>query len=138
MNFAEKLKKAREDAGITQIKLAEASGVALRTLQNWELDIRRPSKIETVQKVAIVLGVDAADLLTDSESFVIKAGEEYGSRGKRGAEKLLSEISGLFAGGEMAEADKDEFMLAIQEAYVIAKQKNKKYTPKKYRKDTDK
>ena len=26
-----------------------------------------------------------------------------------------------FAGGEMAEADKDEFMLAIQEAHVLPK-----------------
>jgi transcriptional regulator with XRE-family HTH domain len=138
MNFAEKLKKARENAGITQMKLAEQSGVALRTIQNWENDLRRPSKIETVQKVATVLGVDATDLLSDSETFVLKAGEEYGSRGKKGAEKLLNEISGLFAGGEMAEADKDEFMLAIQEAYVLAKQKNKRFTPKKYLKDEDK
>ncbi len=138
MNFAEKLKKARENAGITQMKLAEQSGVALRTIQNWENDLRRPSKIETVQKVATVLGVDATDLLSDSETFVLKAGEEYGSRGKKGAEKLLNEISGLFAGGEMAEADKDEFMLAIQEAYVLAKQKNKRFTPQKYLKDDDK
>lgn len=138
MNFAEKLKKAREYAGITQMKLAEQSGVALRTIQNWENDLRRPSKIETVQKVATVLGVDATDLLSDSETFVLKAGEEYGGRGKKGAEKLLNEISGLFAGGEMAEADKDEFMLAIQEAYVLAKQKNKRFTPKKYLKDEDK
>jgi len=30
----------------------------------------------------------------------------------------------------------DEMMLAIQEAYVIAKKNNKKYTPKKYRRST--
>ena len=30
----------------------------------------------------------------------------------------------------------DEMMLAIQEAYVIAKKNNKKYTPRKYRKST--
>lgn len=38
----------------------------------------------------------------------------------------------MFAGGEMAEEDMDELMLAIQEAYVDAKRRNKKYTPKKY------
>ena len=32
----------------------------------------------------------------------------------------------------MAEEDMDELMLAIQEAYVDAKRRNKKYTPKKY------
>ena len=52
--------------------------------------------------------------------------------GKKGAEKLLHEVTGLFAGGELAEEDKDELMLAIQEAYVDAKKRNKKYTPKKY------
>ena len=36
------------------------------------------------------------------------------------------------AGGEMAEEDMDELMLAIQEAYVDAKRRNKKYAPKKY------
>ena len=64
------------------------------------------------------------------------AQREYGYRGKKGAEKLVEELTGLFAGGEMAEEDMDEMMLAIQEAYVIAKKNNKKYTPKKYRRST--
>ena len=32
----------------------------------------------------------------------------------------------------MAEEDMDALMLAVQQAYVDAKKKNKKYTPKKY------
>ena len=43
--------------------------------------------------------------------------------------------TGLFAGGEMADEDMREMVDAIQEAYLIAKKNNKKYTPKKYRKD---
>ena len=44
----------------------------------------------------------------------------------------MSEVTGLFAGGEMAEEDMDVMMRAITEAYWIAKEKNKKYTPKRY------
>ena len=35
--------------------------------------------------------------------------------------------------GVLIETDMDELMLAIQEAYIDAKKRNKKYTPKKYR-----
>ena len=40
-----------------------------------------------------------------------------------------------FSGGGLADEDLDEMMRGIQEAYWIAKEKNKKYTPKKYRKN---
>lgn len=56
----------------------------------------------------------------------------YGSRGKQQAHALIAEVSGLFAGGDIAEEDMDEMMKAIQDAYWIAKENNRKYTPKKY------
>jgi hypothetical protein len=42
---------------------------------------------------------------------------------------------GIFAGGNIADEDLDVMMRALQDAYWIAKEKNKKFTPKKYRKD---
>ena len=45
----------------------------------------------------------------------------------------MEELTGLFSGGHMAEEDMDELMLAIQKAYVIAKENARKYVPKKYR-----
>lgn len=51
------------------------------------------------------------------------------------AQELVNELTGLFAGGEMAEEDMEEMVHAVQEAYWIAKKKNKKYTTKKYLKD---
>ena len=56
------------------------------------------------------------------------------ARGARQAKALVAEVTGLFAGGDLADEDLDEMMKGIQEAYWIAKEKNKKYTPKKYRK----
>ena len=46
-----------------------------------------------------------------------------------------NEVSGLFAGGNIADEDLDVMMKALQDAYWIAKEKNKKFTPKKYRRD---
>ena len=81
-----------------------------------------------------VLKVDVNYLLTDDEEFLLNAESKYGRNGARQAKELMAEVTGLFAGGELADEDLDEMMKGIQEAYWIAKEKNKKYTPKKYRK----
>ena len=136
MTFGEKLRAARERANLTQTMLAESSGISLRTIQNWENEVRKPSKLESVAKVAETLKVSATDLLDENEEFVIGIGEQYGSRGRKGAEKVLADVNALFAGGEMDEEDMDVFMQAVQNAYWDVKKKNKeKYTPKKYKKE---
>ena len=63
----------------------------------------------------------------------LEVGEKYGARSRRDAQKLVEELTGLFYNGEMMEEDMDELMLAIQKAYVIAKENARKYVPKKYR-----
>jgi len=63
--------------------------------------------------------------------LIAQASEKYGSRGAKQAQELMNEVTGLFAGGEMAEEDMDIMMKAIQDAYWIAKDKNKKFSPKK-------
>ena len=115
MKFCEKVKEARTKAGLKQDELAKAIGVSLRTISNYEAGTRYPKKRETYYKMAEVLKVDVNYLLTDDEEFLLNAESKYGS-------------------GELADEDLDEMMKGIQEAYRIAKEKNKKYTPKKYRK----
>ena len=77
---------------------------------------------------------DGPHFLTEDEEFITEASEQYGSRGMKQAEALLAEMSGLFAGGELTESDRDAIMIAMQKMYFECKKKNKKYTPKKYRK----
>ena len=120
---------------MTQDEFAKAIGVSLRTITNYETGERYPKKRETYYRMAEVLKVDVNYLLTDDEEFLLEAEAKYGSKGVRQAKALVAEVSGLFAGGELADEDLDEMMKGIQEAYWIAKEKNKKYTPKKYRKD---
>lgn len=134
MKFCEKVKEARTKAGLKQDEFAKAIGVSLRTVSNYEAGTRYPKKRETYYKMAEVLKVDVNYLLTDDEEFLLNAESKYGSKGARQAKELMAEVTGLFAGGELADEDLDEMMKGIQEAYWIAKEKNKKYTPKKYQK----
>ena len=52
----------------------------------------------------------------------------------RDIDELVSEVTGMFAGGRLSDEALDGAMKALNEAYWIAKEKNKKYSPKKYRK----
>ena len=132
MRFGEKLRKLRKDSHLTQAELAKRAGLGLKTITNYEKGTTYPQDRRVYGVLAEILGTSADYLHNENDYFVSMAGKEFGYRGRVGAEKLVGELTGLFAGGEMAEEDMDELMLAIQEAYVDAKRRNKKYTPKKY------
>jgi len=135
MKLCEKIRDARKNVGLKQEDFAKAIGVSLRTVTNYETGERHPKKRETYYKMAEVLKVDVNYLLTEDEEFILQAEAKYGTRGARQAKALSAEVSAIFAGGELADEDLDEMMRGIQEAYWIAKEKNRKYTPKKYRKE---
>lgn len=132
MAFDERLKKYREQKGLTQDQLAKRSGISCRMIQNYESGLYRP-RLGAAEKLASALEIPVSDLLGESGTLVVQATEKYGSRGAKQAEELMSEVTGLFAGGDLAEEDMDVMMKAITEAYWIAKEKNKKFTPKCYR-----
>lgn len=132
MKFNEILKKLREEKGLTQVQLSELTGISTRMIQKYESANARP-RLDAAEKIAKALNITADQLLGNANMLVAQAAEKYGSRGAKQAQQLTEEVTGLFAGGEMAQEDMDVMMKAIQDAYWIAKEKNKKYTPKKYR-----
>ena len=132
MKFNERLKKLREEKGLTQVQLSELTGISTRMIQKYESANARP-RLDAAEKIAKALNITADQLLGNANMLVAQAAEKYGSRGAKQAQQLTEEVTGLFAGGEMAQEDMDVMMKAIQDAYWIAKEKNKKYTPKKYR-----
>ena len=67
--------------------------------------------------------------------LVLAAQEEGGSKAARDIDELVTEVSGMFAGGHLSDEALDGAMQALNKAYWIAKEKNKKYTPKKHRKE---
>lgn len=135
MTFGEKVKNERNRLGLNQDELAKKIGVTRRVISSYENDSSRPRGTERYKKLAEALGVNINYLLSEDEAFFADVEDNYGHRGAKQAKELLAEVTGLFAGGEMADEDMREMVDAIQEAYLIAKKNNKKYTPKKYRKD---
>lgn len=134
MKFGEKLRELRKQKHLSQTELGAAVGVSLRTLRGWEVEGRYPKQRELYAKLAEVLECDVDYLLTEKEAFITESADRFGYRGERDAKALVEDLTGLFAGGQMAEEDMDALMLAVQEAYVEAKRRNReKYAPKKNR-----
>jgi len=125
MTFAEKIKNLRKQQGLSQKELADALNVSLRTVTGWETENRYPNRRDIYSKLSEVLGCDITYLMSDQEQFITQAAEEFGERGARQAQKLTDELVGLFAGGSIDEEDMAKFRDAIEEAYFIAKRKNK-------------
>ena len=134
MKFGEKLRELRKQKHLSQTELGAAVGVSLRKLRGWEVEGRYPKQRELYAKLAEVLECDVDYLLTEKEAFITDSADRFGYRGERDAKALVEDLTGLFAGGQMAEEDMDALMLAVQEAYVEAKRRNReKFAPKKNR-----
>ena len=132
MTFGEKVKTLRKTKDMSQTQLAQAVGVSLRTVGGWEKEGRYPKQHELYQKLADTLGCDVSYLMTEEESFITEATEQYGSRGARQAQQILEQAAAMFAGGELSDEDKTAFMDEIQMLYLDSKKRAKKFTPKKY------
>jgi len=133
MKFNERLKTLREDRGLTQVQLSEKTGITARMIQNYERGSHRP-RFEGAEKLANALGVPVAELLGQSGMLIADAAEKGGAKSAREMSRLVDEVVGMFAGGELPQEDKDAYMNAIAKAYFESNEENKKYTPKKYRK----
>ena len=71
--------------------------------------------------------------MSEEESFITEASEQYGSRGAKQAQMILEQTAAMFAGGDLSDEDQIEFLNEIQTLYLDSKKRAKKFTPKKYR-----
>jgi transcriptional regulator with XRE-family HTH domain len=131
MLFGERLRKMREDAGLTQAELGKQIGVSDRVVGYYEANVRFPKKPETLQKISEVFNVSIDSLVGKDGAFVQKSVEQFGYTGSKQAKEVLNNVQALFAGGELPEEDQDEFFRMVTEMYFEAKQNNKKYGHKK-------
>ena len=135
MTFKDRLRRKRIEANLTQAQLAAKISVSARTIQNYETGIRKPTKYETVEKIAEALNTSAEYLLGQKDVLVLAAQERGGAKAARDIDELVSEVTGMFAGGQLSEEALEGAMKALNDAYWLAKEKNKKFTPKKYLQD---
>ena len=122
MTFAEKLKQARKEKKMSQATLADAAGISQRTLQNYELGVRYPASIEITMRLASALEIPVHSLLSAGEESLVAAPLDV----RMQLQNLVSAVSGLFAGGQLGEEDRDAAMEAIIAAYWAAKKENRK------------
>ena len=127
MVFKDKLKEKRIEAGLTQAELAKRAGTTARTIQNYELGKSKPSNMEIAQRIADVLCTTTEYLLGSSGTYVVEAHEKGGAKAARDLDQLVTEVTGMFAGGHLSEDALEGAMKALNDAYWIAKEKNKKY-----------
>ena len=87
--------------------------------------------METIQRIADALMTTPAYLLGSSGAYIVEAGARGGQPAARDIDELVSEVTGLFAGGKLSDEALDGAMRALNEAYWIARDKNKKYAAKR-------
>lgn len=116
MLFGDILKDLRKQQGLSQKELAEEVGVTTRSIQNYESNNRHPKDVAILSRLARALNTTMTKLMSSQEF--------------KPTDILISEIQALFAGGELGEEDKEAVFQAITEAYIDAKEKNKKYRNK--------
>ncbi len=121
MKFAERLKSARKKAKMSQGTLAERAGISMRTLQNYEMGKRYPASLDIAVGLATALGMTAEELLSEGEKSIVAAPADA----KVQLRELVEAVSGLFAGGQIGDEDRDAAMEAIIAAYWAAKKEQR-------------
>ena len=129
--FAEKIKTARSELGMTQSELGEAAGVSLRTILDYEKGKKLPRQ-STLLRLAKALKVSSRFLSDDAcgdpladiekDGYISAARDLYGPKGARDLEQLLEANAAVFAGGELSQDQKDKFFQAVMTAYVTSKE----------------
>ena len=66
MEFSERLKKLRKDAGLTQIDVASKLGISQQAYASWEQGIKKPTQ-ENLVKIAQIFNVSIDYLVGNSE-----------------------------------------------------------------------
>ena len=118
MSFKDRLKKKRLKANLMQVQLAEKVSLTSRTIQNYELGTRRPTKFETVEKLAQALDTTPEYLLGQDAAAC-----EQGAKEEMDIDDLVSELTRMFIDGGLSDEELDGAMKALCEAYWNAKAK---------------
>ncbi len=133
-SFGEKLHALRTQKALTVSALAKQIGVSTRAVACWEAGSSYPTDVAIYDQLASVFGVDVNVLKSDEEVFMTEVMRLYGSRGVRQAQELDCKLSSE-SGPELSPEDERAFIQEIRRLFLDAKQRAKKCTPTKYRKD---
>ena len=123
MRFCDKVTAARKELKLSREQLSALTGISKRMLAYYELENRMPRKKGALDALAEALHTDAASLMNDEAPLVLVPVEHAPDEGVKQAKKIIEEVKTLYSGGTLSRQDMDAMMLAIQDAYWIARRK---------------
>lgn len=121
MEFKDRIRTLRKEAGLTQKETAARIGVTDRTYQNYEAGASLPPAA-VLSRLAATFGV-RVDMLTGASAPIPEPEN-------RELAALLAEMQALFSGGKLRDEDKKYVIDALTEGYYRSKEINKKYGKK--------
>lgn len=146
MTVGDKITKLRKSRNLTQEQLATKIGISRAALSHYEKD-RRAIDNDTLKLFADFFEVSTDYLLgrTENPKQLNSKFPELTAKDERDIAKRMEKIKkdlaadgGLsFYGEPLSEEAKESLLEAMEYAVKQAQRLNKKYIPKKYRKDND-
>ncbi|WP_258729687.1 helix-turn-helix domain-containing protein [Bacillus atrophaeus] len=141
MTVGQRIKAIRKEKKLTQVQLADKANLSRSYLADIERDRYNPS-LSTLESVAGALGIHVSAIV-DEENLVKEEPIQYKTKEEKDIAKRMEEIKkdlensdGLSFSGEPMSPEAIESLMEAMEHVVRQTQRiNKKYTPKKYRKE---
>lgn len=135
--LGEKIKQLREKEQYSQKDLGLKLGISPSTIGMYEQNRRSPDK-DMLLKIANTFNV-SVDYLLSSNTHISSLETNNKSKDvndilKNAKEQLLSKEGLLFNGEPATEEAIQSILDAMEMGMALAKEKNKKYTPNKYKK----
>ena len=123
-----------------QIDLMNDLNLSSSTLSNWCTGLKMP-RMDKIQMLADYFGVLKSDLIEDKttteETVQINplTGKKMTKRELSQYEKVMNEATLMFNNEDVSEEDKEKLMMALNDMFWKAKQKNKEKYAKSHKKN---
>lgn len=132
-----RLRELRRKKKLTQQAVAKYLGVTEKTISRYEKMDMEPRYSEVYTRLGELFQVPPEYFREAGDWWETAPKAERGTTIAPNAQAVVNDVVGLFAGGELSEEDKKAVLETIQEAYYIAKLRNKKFAPRKYRQESE-